>query len=94
MSDTPPEPGAPTSEHRAESTSGALAPMRVDTVRIIVAGTAAWAVALVVTLAVPALRTGSRGWWPWACASGVLLGLIGLAYVARGRGSAVSARRG
>lgn len=70
-----------------------LQPLAVDTVSIVVAGTALFAVALVVTLLVPALHTGHRGWWPWACVSGLGLGLIGLTYVLRGRGNATSARR-
>ena len=51
----------------------------------------AWVVALVATLAVPTLREGERSWWPWACVSGLVLGLIGCAYVARGRGNAADA---
>jgi hypothetical protein len=70
-----------------------LQPLAVDTVRIVVAGTAAFAVALVVTLLVPALHAGDRDWWPWACLSGLVLGLIGLAYILRGRGNAAGARR-
>lgn len=71
-----------------------LAPARVDTVRIVVAGLAAWAVALVVTLVVPSLHTGERDWWPWTCVAGLVLGLLGLAYVVRGRGNAAGARTG
>lgn len=70
-----------------------LSPARVDTVHIVLAGTAVWAVALVVTLLVPDLHRGDRTWWPWTCVSGLLLGLIGLAYVLRGRGNAAGARR-
>jgi hypothetical protein len=71
-----------------------LVPARVDTVRIVTAGLAAWAVALVVTLVVPSLHTGDRDWWPWACVAGLVLGLLGLAYVVRGRGNAAGARTG
>jgi hypothetical protein len=71
-----------------------LAPARVDTVQIILAGTAVWAVALVLTLVVPALHRGDRDWWPWTCVAGLVLGLLGLAYVLRGRGNAAGARRG
>jgi hypothetical protein len=60
----------------------------VDSARIIVAGTGCWVLALAVTLAVPALHQGERGWWPWTCVTGMVLGLIGLAYVRRGRGNA------
>jgi hypothetical protein len=70
-----------------------LQPLAVDTVRIVVAGTVLFTVALVVTLLVPSLHSGDRDWWPWACVSGLGLGLVGLAYIARGRGNAASARR-
>jgi hypothetical protein len=70
-----------------------IQPLAVDTVRIVVAGTALFAAALVVTLLVPALHVGERDWWPWACVSGLVLGLIGLLYIGRGRGNAASARR-
>jgi Protein of unknown function (DUF2530) len=69
-------------------------PVAVDTARIIIAGLACWAAALVVVLAVPALHTGAREWWPWACVAGLVLGLLGLAYVRRGRGNAAGAREG
>ncbi|WP_426565659.1 DUF2530 domain-containing protein [Angustibacter sp. McL0619] len=69
-----------------------LAPIAVDTARIVVIGTLCWAVALVVTLVVPSLHSGDRDWWPWTCVSGLLLGLLGLAYVLRGRGNAAGAR--
>ena len=59
-----------------------------------------WAVALVVTLAVPALHTGERDWWPWACVAGIVLGFIGYSYVRarprqrRGRRGCAAERRG
>ncbi|GAB3591484.1 hypothetical protein GCM10027446_09580 [Angustibacter peucedani] len=71
-----------------------LAPARIDTAKIVVAGTAVWLVALVVTLLVPALHRGDRDWWPWTCVAGLALGLVGLSYVVRGRGNAAGARRG
>ena len=70
-----------------------LAPASVDSVRIVVVGIAAWVVALVVVLLVPSLHTGERDWWPWACVCGAVLGLVGLAYLLRGRGNAAGARR-
>jgi hypothetical protein len=70
-----------------------LQPLAVDSVRIVVGGTALFAVALVITLLVPTLHSGDRDWWPWACVSGLALGLIGLAYILRGRGNAAGARR-
>ena len=69
-------------------------PLSVDTLRVILAGTLVWAIALVATLAVPALHAGERSWWPWACVTGLALGAIGLIYVRRDRGNAASARRG
>lgn len=63
-------------------------PMPVRTVTVIQVGMVAWAIALVVILAVPELRTGDRSWWPWTCVSGLVLGAIGWLYVRRGRGNA------
>ena len=63
-------------------------PLPVTTERIIVLGSACWVLALVVTLVVPGLHSGNRGWWPWVCVVGLLLGAFGYAYVARGRGNA------
>lgn len=63
-------------------------PMPIKTVNVIKAGVLLWAVALVITLVVPALRTGERHWWPWACVAGLSLGLLGYLYVRRGRGNA------
>jgi len=83
----PQRPGRPESDQPVE-------PLSVDTVHVIIAGTLGWAVALVVTLAVPALHTGERNWWPWACVTGLILGALGLVYVRRGRGNAAGARRG
>ncbi|WP_353951200.1 DUF2530 domain-containing protein [Knoellia sp. S7-12] len=65
-----------------------LRALEVPTQRIIAIGLVLWAIALLVTLLVPALHTGSRDWWPWACVAGFVLGSIGLLYVRRGRGNA------
>lgn len=70
-----------------------LRPLAVDTVHVVQIGLGVWSVALVVCLLVPALHTGSRDWWPWACVSGLVLGLLGLGYLYRGRGNAASLRR-
>lgn len=64
-----------------------LAPFQVNLPRVVTIGTAAWLVALVLTLAIPALHRDDRDWWPWAALTGVLLGLVGLAYLRRGRGN-------
>jgi hypothetical protein len=59
--------------------------------RIVEWGIGVWAVALVVTLLVPALHSGSRSWWPWCCGSGIVLGVAGWAYLRGGRGNAADA---
>lgn len=66
-------------------------PPDVPTRGIALVGTALWAVALVVILAVPALHTGERSWWPWACVTGMALGLFAWWYVRRGKGNAAGA---
>ena len=60
----------------------------MDVLRIIEIGIAAWAVALIVVLLVPALHTGGHRWWPWSCVAGLVLGAIGWIYMRRGRGNA------
>jgi hypothetical protein len=66
-------------------------PLRVDTARVLLVGIALWVVALVLTVAVPALHEGQRDWWPWVCVSAIAGGVLALAYVGRGRGNAESA---
>ena len=81
-----PTSAGPTS---ADPTSaGQIEPLHVPMLRIIEVGLAAWVVALVVTLVVPALHQGDRDWWPWTCVAGFVLGCLGWAYVRRGRGNA------
>jgi Protein of unknown function (DUF2530) len=50
-------------------------PLQVDTVRVVLAGTAAWAVALVVLLVL-----GDRvdRVWTWTCVAGIALAAVGL----------------
>ena len=79
--DVPPAAAGPTSPEQIE-------PLPVPMLRIIEVGLAAWVVALVVTLVVPALHQGDRDWWPWTCVAGFVLGCLGWAYVRRGRGNA------
>jgi len=55
---------------------------------VCVVGSLAWLVVLVVTLAVPALHTGERSWWPWTPVVGLALGVGCWFYVRRGRGDA------
>ena len=64
----------------------------VATVTVVRVGTAVWTLALLVTLLVPALRTGERHWWPWACVTGIVLGVVGLVMLRRGRGNFAGAR--
>lgn len=66
-------------------------PLPWRTTRVVLWGIGLWALALVVTLAVPALHTGDRSWWPWCCVAGIVLGLLGYSYVRRGRGNASDA---
>lgn len=91
VTDEPTTPGAP---HRAASPFGESAPVEapaLSSLTIVVVGTALWAVALLVTLLVPALHTGERSWWPWTCVTGIGLGLFAWWYVRRGRGNAAGA---
>jgi hypothetical protein len=50
-------------------------PLRVDTTRVVLAGTALWAVALVVLLLL-----GDRvdRTWTWTCVAGIVLAVLGL----------------
>jgi H+/Cl- antiporter ClcA len=43
--------------------------------------TAAWAVALIVLLAVRSQLPGQDRWWIWVCAAGIGAGLFGLWYM-------------
>jgi hypothetical protein len=72
-------------------TDDELQPVSVPMTRIVEIGMGLWAVALVVVLVVPSLHEGSRSWWPWCCVAGIVLGLIGYAYLRRGRGNAAEA---
>ncbi|MFL6240409.1 MAG: DUF2530 domain-containing protein [Actinomycetes bacterium] len=53
-------------------------PYRASAVPVIVVGTVAWAIALIVLLA-----TGTDSWWRWACLAGFLLGVVGIPVMAR-----------
>lgn len=67
------------------------APLRAPTELILGVGTTFWAVGLLLVLLVPSWHEGSRDGWPWICVAGVILGLVGLRYVRRGRGNAADA---
>jgi len=75
----------------ARPTRPPLQPLLVPMVRIVEAGLGMWALALVVVLVVPVLHEDDRAWWPWCCVAGLGLGLVGYAYVRRGRGNAAEA---
>ncbi len=87
---TPRVAGTPAAARLGRTIGEAAPTSRIDIpVRGLVAvGTALWAVALVVTLVVPALHEGERSWWPWACVTGIVLGGFAWWYVGRGRGEA------
>jgi hypothetical protein len=86
---SPDRPDGPTGGTAVEPAP--LEPLAWSSARIVLGGLALWAVALVVTLAVPALHTGDRDWWPWCCVAGLALGSLGYAYMRRGRGNAAGA---
>ena len=65
-------------------------PLEADDVAIVAAGTAAWAVGLVVLLVLE-LTGDVRDWWWQMCAAGAALGLLGVRYC-RNRKRALSAR--
>jgi hypothetical protein len=65
-------------------------PLQVDTVRLVLAGTAVWAVALVALLAL-----GDRvdRMWTWTCVAAIALAALGL-WVMRLQGQVRSRRAG
>jgi dolichyl-phosphate-mannose--protein O-mannosyl transferase len=67
-----------------------LEPLHVNVARLVLIGTTLWAIALVILLAVPDLHSHGRSWWPWTAVAGLLLGLVGSAYLRRGRGNAAA----
>jgi hypothetical protein len=61
-------------------------PEQADAVLPVTVGTIAWAVALVVLLPFHSrLAAAGTGWWIWVCVTGVVLGLLGSAWVRRRR---------
>lgn len=87
------QPSSPPPSERAAA-DGATVPVPDVAVRTIVLvrwGILLWAVALVVLLLVPDLRTGEREWWVWVPVAGLVGGLLGHVYLARGRGNAAMA---
>jgi hypothetical protein len=69
------------------------APLETDDVRIVAAGTALWALALVVLLALKAAGTDVHGWWLVMAAEGALLGLVGVRYCQRRRDAIARGRQ-
>ncbi|MGB8652126.1 MAG: DUF2530 domain-containing protein [Mycobacteriales bacterium] len=60
-------------------------PLETDDVRIVAGGTALWAIGLVVLVALRAAGTDVHTWWIVMCASGFVLGLLGVRFCARRR---------
>ena len=58
-------------------------PLEANDRRVTIVGTVAWAVALVVTLALRDQIPASSRWWIWTCVAGVCMGLFALWYVPR-----------
>jgi Protein of unknown function (DUF2530) len=56
-------------------------PLEANDRRVTIVGTVAWAVALVVTLALRGQIPASSRWWIWTCVAGVGMGLFALWYV-------------
>jgi hypothetical protein len=61
------------------------------TITLVRWGTLAWLLALVALLVSGVYREGDRGWWVWVPVAGALLGALGHAYLARGKGNAAEA---
>lgn len=58
-------------------------PMVTDDRRAVLVGLAVWFVLLLVALFVPEVRATGQGRWLGSCMAGLLLGLVGLAFVHR-----------
>ncbi|MFF5264912.1 DUF2530 domain-containing protein [Actinomadura viridis] len=56
-------------------------PMQTNDVGVALAGTAGWALTLVVLL-IADLPRADR-WWLWVCAAGIVIGLFGAWYIPR-----------
>lgn len=58
----------------------------MDGVRTVAIGTAVWALAFVVLIAVNGrLTAAGHGLWPWTCLAGAGLGMLGVQYCRRRR---------
>ncbi len=58
-------------------------PLETDDVKVVAAGTAAWALALVVLAVLKATGEDVRWWWLGMCGYGIALGLFGIRYCRR-----------
>jgi hypothetical protein len=58
-------------------------PLEANDWLVTIAGTAAWAVALVVVLVLRNQIPAGQRWWIWTCATGVAMGLFALWFVPR-----------
>jgi drug/metabolite transporter (DMT)-like permease len=58
-------------------------PLEANDVLVTAAGTAGWAVALVVLLVLRNQIPPAERWWIWTCVAGVVMGLFALWYVPR-----------
>ena len=65
----------------AQAQREAPPPIEGNDLVITLTGTVAWAVALIVLVALRDSLPASSRWWIWTCAVGFGLGLFGLAYV-------------
>lgn len=61
------------------------------TITLVRWGILVWAVVLSVLLLLPGLREGDRSWWVWVPVAGMVLGVVGWAYLRRGKGNAADA---
>jgi hypothetical protein len=68
-------------------------PLETDDVKLVAVGTLAWAVGLVVLLALAAVDVDVQGWWIAMCAYGVALGLVGVRYCQRRHAAIEQGRR-
>lgn len=59
-------------------------PLETDDVKVVAAGTAAWALGLLVLLVLAATDTADvKGWWLGMCGYGIALGVFGVRYSQR-----------
>jgi hypothetical protein len=66
-------------------------PATVPVTTVLRIGMVGWGVMLLATVLVQTLHEGDRFYWPWVCVVGITLGVLGEAYVRRGRGNATAA---